>query len=452
MDAHLLMYGGRGVFYLCCHRGWWKTSFAYRRIFEKYLSKGVDVSWCASTFKPILNAIEDVFKKSLGEEVVKEWLNSKSFTFRFPGMGNIFFYSLQEASNMAGPSTPVIVIDESGDVDEGDRDSVIYPIARKGYVSHGFSEIINIGTWNRTTPQNEFYQRLKRHEQGTSHGKGWIIPVQGDIDGMGQYIEKESPLSNPHYTYELVKEDYENSEDKARWQVEWLCRAISLEGNQFENIERSTVIEPLYRVDKLSEYYVHPTHTYNPKGNYQIGIDIGKNHDPLVASVVDTLSMEQVFFRRFLPGTWENVYASIRDVMTRFPGRTVVDTTGGGDHVPEYMEGEGFPVDGFKFTVSSKTPLLDSLSSFISRGGLKIFNLPLIVEELSYMNRTARKAGGFTIEGAKGRHDDIPVSLALMVFQLPLRVQSEQTVRKEPQIEVYNRIPSYKRRSSFHDL
>ena len=107
--------------------------------------------------------------------------------------------------------------------------------------------------------------------------------------------------------------------------------------------------------------------------------------------------------------------------MKAYPGRWLVDATGGGSHLPEHMaEHYGLGMEGVTFNQPNKPLLLDNLASALENGSLGIFDLQEIIRDLEDMQKKAREAGGYTIKAVKGGHDDIPMALSLMIMGIPL--------------------------------
>ena len=407
---------GNGEFYLCGHRGWWKSSFVLKRVLM-YIQRGYPVGWYAPTMRPITNIWNDLFKKALGEEDFERCINKTDKILSLPGMGSIHFYSLDEPSNAAGPTFPFIVGDEWGSLQDGVHESVVMKILNKGRASYDHSEGWFVGTPNRDgNPRNDFYKYLtntKRRDLLPNY-RSWVIGVPGQVNEQGEYCPKDSPLANPDamYSYETMKMDYELAERKVGWRIEYLCEFLSDDGAQFSGIERACVLpftQHAGGVCTLEGY------TPSRQGWYQTGVDIGIKNDFSVLSVLDRATMKQVYHRRFLPGEWEPLYQAILEVARIYPGRIYVDCTGMGQSVPDTLAKRGLTVEGISYNATVKPQLMDHLSSLIESAQVKLFHHHDIENELTLMERKARSTGGYTISGPSSGHDDIPNSLALMV-------------------------------------
>ena len=136
------------------------------------------------------------------------------------------------------------------------------------------------------------------------------------------------------------------------------------------------------------------------------GIDLAKSHDYTVITGLDDLGAVCVFER--FQGDWTTTLQKIRS-LPRLP--MTIDSTGVGDPIVEQLQNEGFDVEGFKFTSTSKQELMLGLQSAIHRG---IISYPegVITDELSIFEYQYTPTG-VKYSAPSGFHDDCVCSLAL---------------------------------------
>jgi hypothetical protein len=433
MDAFLATHENFGVFSLCAHRGWFKSSFAIERAFY-YIQQGFPIGWYCPTLKSIDNALYDMWASALGgKENLLRYFNKTENILTLPGHGPVNFYSLVNISHGAGPTLPFVVMDEAGDIADDAYDSLVYPILEKGRHAYGFGECLNIGTPNRDgNPKNWFWEKIMAGlaPEGDEWEKSWWIPLPADVDENGQLFEVPSPYANPLFTYKWAEKSYRKAQNKQRWLTEWLVKFLSMTGSQFSNIEAACSLPYSERPDGTGVAYWKPT-LYPPNtGTYQGGIDIGIRGNHTSICVIDLNTQEQVYMKWFLPGDWPKFYAAVMRAMDLFPGRWILDATGLGDGVPDALIRMGYYVEGEKFSGSNKANYLDRLAFYLERNQVKLFNHPQINLELDRMKREARPSGIFKIEG-DGAPDDIPMALALMVKDIPI-IDKGQGAREMP--------------------
>lgn len=385
--------------YLCAHRGWRKSSLLLRIALE-HVFQGGDLGWYALTWKPLQENLR-MLQHALGHD---EWFNKTEATLKIPGGGCMFFYSLELPNNARGPSHTLVLLEEAGVLEDRVREEVLYPVFRK---ANGV--IWEIGTPNPYNPFNDFYRLLHQARDHPSHMASWVIPVCGMVYQDGELVPKAHPLSDyanwDDWPIEKAELDWQLAVHKDSWRIEYLCEFISHDDTrQFANVESVCVLTPQNQEPE-------------PGHMYQTGVDIGIRNDYTVVATIDTETRRQVYYRRFLPGRWEPVYQELERVAATYPGPVYVDTTKD-THVVEEMRQRGVTLRGVGFNQHNKEAMLNHLASLIENGCVKLFNDPILKQELTLMERTARDTGGFQIRAPRGGHDDIPIALALMCYQV----------------------------------
>jgi len=422
MFAHHKANGNRGFYTLIAHRGWWKSSFATYLI--KYcMENGLNMSWAAPVEAPLINVWDDMMQKMFGANIMKQCLNKTERIFRIPECMQINFYSLYEATNVAGPTAPVFVVDEVGDINDNIISSVIMPIVEKAYIAYGWCLLLLTGTPNRNgRPFNDAYRYLQLGLSGESPDwKSWHIGLPAKPnENMNDLIPIPSPYAHPGYTFEWAQRSFKDAPNKVAWLIEWLCMFLSEEGRQFQEWKKALRTD--FVMVQTEEGFAYAKKGYDPKGkHHQAGVDVGRVNDYNVIAVMNPQEQEMVYFHRYLPKTWGRLYKPLEGAMKAYPGRWLVDATGGGSHLPEHMaEHYGLGMEGVTFNQTNKPLLLDNLASALESGSLGIFDLQEIIRDLEDMQKKAREAGGYTIKAVKGGHDDIPMALSLMMMGIPL--------------------------------
>lgn len=442
-EAILAANDGVGIFFMCAHRGWWKSSFTLGRCL-RHLATGMPAGWYAPTGVTLKDTRENLFKKAMGNDFFDDCYNYSDNILRIPGMGSLHFFSLLEEDTSRGPTFPFIVGDEWGSLPDGVYQRVIEPIFEKAVVSYNKAEGWFVGTPNATgNPKNHFWKNLQVGINGTDPStKGWIIPVSADLDvDRNELVYKYNPYANPHYKFERLKMKYANAERQKSWLIEWLCQFISDDGGQFERdaIEAQCVLpydevqvpirdtsfqsRPLDMGVRGKSMLTLHLRGYKPKtgGWYQIGVDIGFNNDRCSIQVLDRSTMQMVYMHHFLPfgrDKWFTIYEAIAHAARMFKGAKInVDASGLGSHVMETLRRQyGIHVNPVVFGGKNKEPMLNHASSLLEKGQVKLFNLQMLKDELGAMQRKPMNSGmGFQIKAEKGGHDDAPMAFALMV-------------------------------------
>lgn len=404
---------------ICAHRGWWKSAYMVRKMFN-HLATYRDVGWYAPTMNTILDNWVQINRAVENIPGHEDWFKKNDLTFTIPGMATCHFYSLEVEGRSRGPSYTLVLGDEAGEWSDTAYASVVSPIAQK--VS---GQVILCGTPNVANPNNWFKQILSTAQDNLDVMNSWTIPVLGsemvdEIPVAG--ISDMTPYCNPYAPYKdevEMQRKYALYHNKNLWKREYQCAFIADEGGQFAGIEDVTKL----KCKKIGDgKYIHPMYedaNLRKYGWYQTGVDVALVRDYTVITVIDRNTNEQVYMHRFCPSSmkeWEQVYRAIIEAQQMFPGPCLVDCTGIGASLETTMPQRGVAITPIHFNQKNKAPMLDHLSSMIAEDNIKLFDLDVIRLELSNMQRKAMESGVVKIAaGAKDQHDDVPCSLSLCI-------------------------------------
>ena len=143
-------------------------------------------------------------------------------------------------------------------------------------------------------------------------------------------------------------------------------------------------------------------------------MDVAKDGDFTVISVIDRNTNSQVYMKRFTNCKWADIYKAIYEAAIMYPGQWVVDITGAGSQLPEEMLKLGIYIEGVKFNNTNKQDIYNHLAALISHSKIKLWNDSIIKDELHSFQRALTPSGRATMRAESGKHDDIVTSLALM--------------------------------------
>lgn len=407
--------------FICAHRGWWKSAYMVRKMIE-HLITGRDVGWYAPTMDTIRDNWTQIVRAVEGIEGHEEWFKKNDLTFTIPGAATCHFYSLEVEARKRGPSYTLVLGDEAGEWSDTAYMSVVRPIAKK---LNG--QIILCGTPNVANPNNWWQRILTKAEDNRTRMRSWIIPALGTelIDEvLVPGVSPMTPYCNPVAPFTSIEDmlaEFDDYDNKNSWYREYLCHFIADAGGQFAGIDECCSIIP-EKVPGSDNKWIHKDYTneaIRKYGHYQTGVDIALVGDFTVITVIDQNNNEQVYMHRFRPGSmkeWDQVYQSMIDVQRLFPGPILVDCTNLGASLITTMPQMGVNITPVVFNQKNKAPMLDHLSSMIARGKIKLFNLPVIKQELQDTQRKAMASGVVKIAATgSGVHDDVPLSMCMMV-------------------------------------
>lgn len=159
-----------------------------------------------------------------------------------------------------------------------------------------------------------------------------------------------------------------------------------------------------------------------PTHKYKLGVDLAKYQDYTVLTVLDLNTFNIVEIERFNQIDWNLQKAKIEAMYLRyFKPLITIDSTGVGDPIYDDLIARGIHnIVSFKFTEPSRRDLLTNLQLLLEQGKIKIPENDLLKSELASMRyEMVGERGKTTIRVPDGLHDDMIMSLALSVWEIP---------------------------------
>jgi phage FluMu gp28-like protein len=176
---------------------------------------------------------------------------------------------------------------------------------------------------------------------------------------------------------------------------------------------------------KLQLYDFHD----QPKGEFYVGVDFGKEMDYSVVSVAEKSSstLRVVHVHRFpLKTEYASVIGYVKSLLDRWREIRAVyaDTTGVGNYIVEDMFRSGIQnVTGITFTVQSKEEMATIMREKMRTGEVKIPYIPPrkledidLTAELNIEKYELMKTGHLRFSHPEGGHDDVFWSTALAIY------------------------------------
>lgn len=193
------------------------------------------------------------------------------------------------------------------------------------------------------------------------------------------------------------------------FQQEYYCKFLEGAGAFFRKVD-----DAVYK-DKPDK--VNFTH------KYQIGVDLAKYQDYSVVTVIDLSTFNVVEIDRFNQMDYTTQKTRIENIALRYKTESsptiYIDSTGVGEPIFEDLAERGLQVEPYKFTEKSRKDLLTNLQLILEQGRIRIPNNEQLVAELKSMQYHLSDQGKLKIQVPNGMHDDLIMSLALCVWELP---------------------------------
>lgn len=270
-----------------------------------------------------------------------------------------------------------VVFDEYSEMSEEIWTAIVQPVLGE-----------NMGTATFIyTPKGKNHS-WKLLQMAKTDPKRWFWMVLG-VDKTGSHSQEELA--------EIKKETPESL-----FLQEYMCEFHDNAGAFFRRVKENVYNEPFIDAER--------NHTY------QVGVDLAKYQDWTVITPFDLNTFRVGVQDRFNQVDWNLQKARVEAACRRFNnGRIIIDSTGVGDPITEDLQRQGLPVEGYKFTQTSKMELLKNLAVLLEQDKIKIPNDEGLISEMDSIVWTIGKNGKVKTETVSGMTDDRVMSLALAV-------------------------------------
>lgn len=147
--------------------------------------------------------------------------------------------------------------------------------------------------------------------------------------------------------------------------------------------------------------------------NDVMSIDLGKHHDFTVVMVGDSNGVVN-YIDRFNKLDWGFQKQRIEDIWLRFGRpRIIIDSTGVGDSVYDDLAKIGASIIPFKFSLGSKTQIIQNLSVAIDNREITFPANDTLISELESFAYEVSPSGNIRYNAPSGKFDDMVIALAL---------------------------------------
>jgi hypothetical protein len=193
---------------------------------------------------------------------------------------------------------------------------------------------------------------------------------------------------------------------------EYGARFLEDLGSVFQNIKGAVV-------RGLDDYQITPPELGT---TYYMGVDLGKTDSFTVITIIDEDGFV-VYWDRFRHHSWTFQVSKIIAAARRYNNAGIlIDSTGLGDPIYDFIKVEYDNVYPFRITSNSKKEIIENLSIALQSDAISYPNIPELIRELSLFGAGRTAGGRIKYEAPKGWHDDAVISLALAAWQQKTRV------------------------------
>lgn len=401
-------------------RGWGKTIYFVCSILIPYLvtHPNAKVMWVAPNYLIAQTPIDDVFKgvnEDTGEKYVPEidsngnriweFVTTKSGPIlKWWNGATVVFRSADAPDSIVSKGFNLIVIDEAAIIEEQVFTQQILGTARKS----------GIKIFMITSP------RGKKH---------WThrIFMKGQDAADPYYLSFQQPYTkNPYFSATLTNliKDIPDWLFRQEYMAEFVDDGQSvlrglenvLVGPQidFETAQQEWAME-------IKDIEISPA---TPKKSavirrakdriFVVGLDLAKQKDYTVITVMDTETGALVYYRRLNKEDYRVVLEDVAEICKRYNQADLIyDATGVGAGLGDMLNNYDVVAHPYVFTNESKVELINRLILSVEYAEITLPNITTMRNELSAYTYTLTRTGKISYNAPAGYHDDIVCSLAL---------------------------------------
>lgn len=394
--------------YICSSRGAGKSEIAMIRCIEELLMPDRIIYLIAPTYDLCSIVFGRVMAKFRDSDFLKQYIkkitdNSNEHTIETKcGKGSFLkCLSADNPDSPLGKEADLILIDEAAIVKDETFNYIKPALNRK----NRFSRLFSIST---PRVDNWFAKRfLDAMAESNVRKRAFALHVL------------DNPHADPTEYWEEKKfvEKFGSAMDKARFEQEYEGRFDAISGDVF------------FFTDDIW----FPKDFYTPKSTEPIviGVDYARLHDFTVCTAF-TYDGKMIGYDRFNQLGDDVITNRIVDFIESLyrKGRQIdvyIDCSGEGTAVPRDVEKTlkdkykiyTVNITGIKFTNKNKEEMIDELKLAISKEKIALWNIPEIKDELRRFNVTMSSTGKLIYKASGSGKDDIVMSLALSVSNIP---------------------------------
>jgi len=269
----------------------------------------------------------------------------------------------------------------------------------------------------------------------------YISPILTENGGWAVFVY--TPRGNNH-AHELLL----NGEKNPKWHVEVLPVSKTHAVPEEDLLEQKmNMSKALYMQEYECDFTENASavfkdvdlHTYKQEewvhddmAMYQLGVDLAKFNDYTVLTPFNLTTFKVGPQDSFNKIDYSLQKAKIEAAYYKYNKPLVVmDSTGVGNPVVDDLVNKGINVSPFTFTYNSRNELLINLQILLEQDKIKIPDDPELLEELKSAFFDVTAQGRTKIVVPDDKHDDRMMSLALAVWQIPIRPLTYQNMRAQ---------------------
>jgi len=388
--------------YVCAGRRWRKTTMNLSRQVEEAIERPETYLWCAPTYKQARIAWDELLKMvppPVGT------FNEGRMTCVLPGGGKQQFLSMEDPDTARGYTSAGATFDEYSEQREKGWTEVVRPMLMDtgGWADFGYTPKGRNHVWRQVMAALADEDPEVAHFQAPT--LGYILHENGDIE------RKAHPLENPFIEWSEIISLFRTLPERV-FRQEIGAEYLDDGGGAFRNVDACAVGQFVARPP-------HPPHA----NRFVIGVDLAKSVDwtvAFVAGVGGEHTKQVVAWDRWNRCDWPITCARIAKLAVTWNDALIMlDSTGVGDPIFDFLRQAGLRVFPFKFTESSREQLLNNLMVCLETEEISFPPIAQLVNELKSAEYvTAGATGRQRVQVPEGLPDDCIMALGLTAWGL----------------------------------
>ena len=261
---------------------------------------------------------------------------------------------------------------------------------------------------------------------------GWAVFVLTPRGQNHAYKLMKQAQKNPKWHVEILPVSYTNAVKQEDLLEQKLGMTQALYNQEYEcdfTENASAVFKDIHKRTYPRDEWQH-----NDEAMYKLGVDLAKANDFTVITAIDLTTFKVAPQDAFNQIDYTLQKAKIEAAFYRYNKPPVtVDATGVGTPVVDDLLNKGINIEPFTFTYNSRNELLTNLQILLEQDKIKIPDDPILLAQLegAFWDTTAQGRTRITVPD--DIHDDHLMSLALAVWQLPVRPISYRSITRPVQ-------------------
>ena len=339
--------------------------------------------FCAPIYSQVRKVFDDVYNAIAGTPILVS-SNRSNYEMELINGSKILFRSTENPDSLRGYTNTYLIIDEAAFV----KDNVWTEVLKPTILVRG-KKILFL-----STPKNKGNYLYKLDLLGKDPDNKEYVSIQGS--------SYDNPFIDPKDLDEArqtMPEDIYRAEVLGEW--------VDGGGSVFKNIDNYCVL-PEWR-------------PYNQSNRYYAGIDVGRQQDYSVLTILDDKG-NVVFVYRDNNTSWDGIINEMSKHLQRYKATAMMEVNGIGDPLYEQLSKKYKDLHPFITTNQSKTQIIEDLIYELNTDNLKLptedLFRPLYNELNTFTYSYSPSTRKVQYKAINGAHDDTIMSLAIGLHSL----------------------------------